>query len=252
MSQKSRELHGWFSSFFRPWFLDRFLEPKLSQNGPKMRAKIHPKSIQNLIHVFIDFGMRFWCQNAPRNGPQDHQKSWKYPPTPLSDLKNMLFSKIAPRLHENTIFEDSRSSKYCQNWPQMVQKLFQNPTEFLIEFWIDFWSILVPFWLSKLVQNGSKSDSKNVHKNRQKFYRKIDQKWLRNWSPGGVQRTSVSLIGPFLGTPCRPKGPHSAQGEALGGQMASRSSKMEPKWSQTWAQREPNEDKMKFQASPNW
>ena len=95
--------------------------------------------------------------------------------------------------------------------------------------------MLVPFWHPKLVQNGSKSDPKNVHKNQKKFHRKIDQKWLQNWSPGGVQRTSFSLIGPFLGTPCRPKGPHSAQGEALGGQMEAKElqngAKMEPKLS---------------------
>ena len=38
---------------------DRFLEPKLGQNGSKLVAKILPKSIQNLIDFLIDFGMRF-------------------------------------------------------------------------------------------------------------------------------------------------------------------------------------------------
>ena len=49
----------------------------------------------------------------------------------------------------------------------------------------------------------------------------------------------------FLGTPCRPKGPHSAQGEALGGQMEARElqngakmdSKLSPKGA-TWRENE--------------
>ena len=50
----------------------------------------------------------------------------------------------------------------------------------------------------------------------------INAKMTPFGSQGGLQRTSFSLIGPFLGTPCRPKGPHSAQGEALGGQMEAK------------------------------
>ena len=192
---------------------DRFLKPKLHQNGPKMGAKIHPKSIQNLIDFFIDFWMRFWSQNGSRNGPQDHQKSWKNQSRTVSGLKNVIFSKIAPRLHENTIFEGSGSPKRSQNWPKTVQEPLQNPTEMLIEFWIDFLLILAPFWLPKLVQNGSKNDPKNVSKNRLKNHWKMFPKWLLKWRYGygrGPPFWALFLVYLWIGffkVPRAPQGP---------------------------------------------
>ena len=60
----------------------------------------------------------------------------------------------------------------------MAQEPLQNPIEILFEFWVDCLSILAPFWLPKLLQNGSKSDLKNV----QKKERKIIEKWSKNGS----------------------------------------------------------------------
>ena len=82
------------SILFRTSIFDWFLEPKLGQNGPKMWAKIHPKSIQNLNHFLIDFWIWFCSQNGHRNGSQNHQKSFTYPSRSFSNMTNVIFSKI--------------------------------------------------------------------------------------------------------------------------------------------------------------
>ena len=157
---------------------DRFLEPKLGQNGSKLDAQILPKSIQNLIDVLIDFWMRFWSQNDAQN----HQQLFKNLSRTESDLKNVIFSKIAPRYHESSIFEGPGCRKQYQNWAKTVQEPLKNPIEILIEFWIVFSLILALFWLPKMVQNGSKSNPKNVSKNQLKNHWKMEPTWFQKWS----------------------------------------------------------------------
>ena len=74
---------------------------------------------------------------------------------------------------------------------------------------------------------------KTYTKIKRNFIEKITKNGSKIGAQGGVQRTSFSLIEPFLGTPCRPKGPHSAQREALGDQMEAKAlqngAKMDPK-----------------------
>ena len=113
---------------------DRFLEPKLGQKGAKLGAKILPKSIQNLIDFLIDFWMRFWSQNGSQNGSQNHQKSFKNHSRTESGLKNVIFSKLAPRLHENTIFEVSGTSKFSK----IDQKRSRNHSKIRLKFWSNF------------------------------------------------------------------------------------------------------------------
>ena len=148
---------------------------------PKLAPESTPKSIQNLIYFLIDFWMRFWSQNEPQNGTQNHKKSFTNQSRTACGLKNVIFLKLAPRLHESSIFEGPGSSKHSHNLPKTVQEPLQNPTEILIEFWIDFLLILAPFWLPKLVQNWSKNDQKNVLKNQQKNHWKMDPKLSLKW-----------------------------------------------------------------------
>ena len=132
--------------FIQKWTLifDRFLEPKLDQNGPKMGAKIHPKSIQNLCEFLVEFWIRFWSQKASENGAQNHKKSWENRSRTVSGLKNTIFRKIAPRVGETLILEGPESPKHSQNQAKTIQEPIKNPTKTLIEFWIDFVTILAP------------------------------------------------------------------------------------------------------------
>ena len=132
-------------------FFDRFWEPKWSQNGAKWGARVRQKSIKNVLDFWIDFLMRFWSQNGSQNGIQNDIKPIKNHSRTISAWKNVIFSKIAPRLHENTIFEDPGSPKYSQNWPNTFQEQLKNPTEILNEFWmilIRFWTNLNEFWMN--------------------------------------------------------------------------------------------------------
>ena len=105
-------------------------------------------------------------------------------------MKNVICSKIAPRLHENLIFDGSASPKHSQNQPKPLQETIKNPTEIWIEFWIDFWLILVPFWLPQWFQNDSKSFKKT--------YRKINQTIIEKWSQNWPFQKSIENLGRFF------------------------------------------------------
>ena len=80
-----------------------------------------------------------WCPN----GSQNYPKSIKNPSQTESGLKNVIFSKIAPRLHETLIFEGPGSPKHPQSQPKTLLK---NRIDFCIDFWTVFFLILAPFW----------------------------------------------------------------------------------------------------------
>ena len=63
----------------------------------------------------------------------------------------------------------------------MVSESFQNPIKKLLEFCIDFLSMLAPFWLPKLVQDGKKNGLENVSKNPFKNHWKMEPKRLPKW-----------------------------------------------------------------------
>ena len=155
--------------------------------------------------------MWFWSQNAPQNGSQNHPKSVKNQSRTVSGLKNVIFSKIAPRLGETLIFEGPGSPKPSQNQPKMLQEPIKNPTKISIEFWMDFVVILASFWLPKSFQNDSKSDSKNVPKNRPKNHWKMMQKWapkLMTDMTGGPSFWAIFMVCFFLGAKGLPKTQH--------------------------------------------
>ena len=156
------------------------MDPNLTPFGSQNRPKIHPKSDRFFDRFLDTILMPKWCPN----GSQNHPKSIKNPSQTEPDLKNVIFSKIAPRLGETLIFEGPRSPKRSQNRPKTVQEPIKNPTKNSIEFWIDFLMILGSFWLPKWLQNRSKSDPKNVPKNSSKNQRKMRPKWCPKWMSG--------------------------------------------------------------------
>ena len=130
----------------------------------------------------MDFRMRFWSQNGPQNGSQNRHKSIQNRSKTASVLKNLDFWKIAPRLHETLMFEDSWCPKRFQNPRKTLQEPNKNTNKNSIEFWTDFLLILDPSWLPEWLQNDSKNDSKNVSKNKSKNHWKMEPKWSPKWS----------------------------------------------------------------------
>ena len=114
---------GLFYSSMLALIFERFFQLKLVQNGAILGFQILPKSIQNLMTFFIDFWMRFWSQNAPQNSSQNHAKSIKNPSKTESGLKNVIFLKIAPRLHVAIMLLFARSDAHVM---EEVTFLFYN------------------------------------------------------------------------------------------------------------------------------
>ena len=83
--------------------------------GPPLAAQSPSRSDPKIHQFFRRFLNPVWCRFGSQNDFQIHPKSLKNQSKTESGLKNVIFSKIAPRLHENTIFEDSGSPKPSQN-----------------------------------------------------------------------------------------------------------------------------------------
>ena len=163
------------------------LIPKWSQKWSPKPSKIIQKSVLN----------RIWSET------RDFLKNSTSPTRELHFWGSWVLKKVP---------------KLIKNGPGTIQ----NPIEILIEVWIDFSLILVPFWLPKLVQNGSKDDPKNLSEKRPKNHWKMDPKLIPKMERH--RRTSRLMFGLFFGSGFSwvPRAPQVPKMNDLGSQNASK------------------------------
>ena len=103
----------------------------------------------------------FYWNCSSQNGSQTQPKSMENQSKSAYGLKNVNFSKIAPRLCKTLIFEGPGFPNPCQNPLKNVQDLINNPIKISTEFWIDFWLIFVSFWHCPGAPFGRQNHSKS-------------------------------------------------------------------------------------------
>ena len=140
----------WFRSTLSPFptspipFGERFtsplplsvvsLPPGPEVGEPPLAARSPSRSDPQILYFFDRFLKQVWFHFGSQYGPQNLPKSIKNHSKNNFGLKNVNFSKIAPRLHQKLIFEGSGSQKPLENHEKTLPKLMKNRTKKLTDF----------------------------------------------------------------------------------------------------------------------